>query len=297
MYLVLKSVPTKECIAHNSLTNTTFTRINDIIHYFQLRIEFTNDYSKFSEHICDCNFRKEKDVFEVYSKPYPSDETNRQIYDKILKYRYQLSPKNYSFEEFKTISEPFELWISNYNYKCCPKCAVGRGLLQIGENSLSECLEYYKKAHFLILELPNADISTIICDLVTYAKNRMNISWLIISGRTGQNFYHNFTRTCEQSYSQMQFLDCNFIQWSGESDKRMKIDTYIDMLLSYQKEKWMQHAYTRVHTLLPDIEKHLHEWKHEVQTTAWEVVQIGMHWRKVEKMFLSEEHENLIDLS
>ena len=197
MYLVLKSVPTKECIAHNKLTNITNMGIDNIIHYFQLRIEFTNDYSKFSEHICDCNFRKEKDVFEVYSKPYPSDETNRQIYEKVLKSQFHYSPQNYSFEEYKkNYCKPFELWIRNYDYKCCPKCAVGRGLLHIGENSLSESLEYYKKAHFLILELPNADISTIICDLVTYAKNRMHISWLIISGRAGKSFYHNFTKTC-----------------------------------------------------------------------------------------------------
>lgn len=296
MYLVLKSVPTKECIAHNSLTNTTFTRINDIIHYFQLRIEFTNDYSNFSEHICDCNFKKETDIFEVYSKPYPSNDTNRKIYDKVLKSEFHYSPKNYSFEEYKkNYCKPFELWIRNYHQtqshiNCCPKCAVGRGLLNIGENSVSESLEYYKKAHYLILELPNAEISTIICDLVTYAIHRMHIS-----GRTGQNFTYNFTRTYEQSYSQMQFLDCDLIQRGGGVSNQLKLDTYIDMLLSYQKEKWIQHTYTRFRTLLPDIEKHLHEWKHEVQTTAREIVQIGMESRKDEKKFLYEEHENLID--
>jgi hypothetical protein len=227
MYLLLKYVPVMYFQSRrNTLLTLTHIRFpQDIEYLYELRVEFTDDYSQFSSYICECNFKTEADTFEVYGTPFQSTEKNREMYDEYARYQ-------------KTTN--FDCWLQGRYltpppYDQCPSCFTHITTMR---SNIYQSIDYYSNKHFLILELPEAPIDTIVGDLLKYSYG---------FGSTNQ-----FKQECGQLLRDIKFLSCNHNDYNK----------YIPMLLAYQKEKWTKHTQKYIRTmLLPEIEKRLQDWK------------------------------------
>lgn len=232
----------------NRLLSSTHIRFpQDIEYLYELRVEFTDDYSPFSCYICGCNFKTEADTFEVYGTPFESTEKNREMYDEYFRYEKTVNP---SFNPI--YSPPFDCWLQGRYltpppYDQCPSCFTHITTMR---GNIYQSIDYYSNKHFLILELPEAPIDTIVGDLLKYSYGL---------GFTDQ---YRFKLECGQLLRDTKFLSCN----NNDYNK------YIPMLLAYQKEKWTKHTQKYIRTmLLPEIEKKLQDWKPKtIQTPIYE---------------------------
>lgn len=239
MYFLLKYVPTNDFTSRrNSLLSSSSPRHNDILNLFELRVEFTTDYSQFSSYICECNFKTKDNVFEVYRQPYPPTEKNRQMYDEHVRYQKTTNPY------YNPVYTPsFEYWLLSLSlhpviHDKCPSCYT---LCETMHGDIYRLIDILSNKHVLILELPNVAIDTVVYDLVYYARCRY--------GPEIPEFKQEYNRLLDD------ILICN------TTDPAV----YVPMLLAYQKDKWIQHTQNYVQTmLLSETEQKLHRWKQEV---------------------------------
>jgi len=228
MYLLLKYVPTNDFASRrNSLLSSSSPRHNDIVNLFDLRVEFTNEYSYFSSCICECNFKTKNNVFEVYRQPYPPTEQNHQMY----------------YEHVRP--ESFDYWLLSLslhpeNDDKCPSCYT---LCDTMRGDIHRCIDIFSNKHVLILELPDAAIGTVVYDLVYYARFRYGPTYSKLAN--GLPFKQEYNRLLEES------LTCTTTDHA----------VYVPMLLAYQKDKWIQHTQNYVQTML---ENKSHHWNQEV---------------------------------
>lgn len=245
MYLLLKYVPAKDFQSRrNILLTSTHVRFpQDVEYLYELRIEFTDDFSQFSSYICECNFKTEADTFEVYGTPFQSTEKNREMYDEYARYQKTTNP------HFNPIYfTPFDCWLQGRYltrppYDQCPYCFTHITTMR---SNIYQSIDYYSNKHFLILELPEAPIDTIVGDLLKYSEG--------LGTNTNQ-----FKQERGQLLRDIKFLSCNHNDYN----------IYIPMLLAYQKEKWAKHTHQYIRTMLvSEMEKKLHDWKEQVRSES-----------------------------
>jgi hypothetical protein len=249
MYLLLKYVPGKDFESRrNSCANPR--NLRDIQYLYELRIEFTNDYEQFSSYICECNFKTEADLFEVYDTPYPSTEKNRELRDQSCRYQKIRNPM------FKTL--PLDYWLQmvylspRLEYtrpQRCPSCYT---VIDGYNSGVWWPFDYYSNRHVLILELPEAPIDTIICDLVKY---------IIVSKQNELHF--SLCKLLKLEYGQLS-RDLKYLECTDNN-----CNQYIPILLAYQKEKWAKHTHQYIRTMLvSEMEKKLRDWKEQVRSES-----------------------------
>ena len=247
MYLLLKLVPTNDFASRRfRLLSSSNPIPRDFLELFELRVEFTNDYSQFSSYICECNFKTKNNVFEVYRPPFPPTEKNRQMYDEHVRHQ---KAKNLC----SNYPESFDFWLLSLSlcpviHDKCPSCTTNDATMR---GDIHRMIDTLSNKPVLILELPDAAIGTVVYDLVYYARCRYGPFLSQWNGCIPK------IPVFKQEYNRLldEILTCN------TTDPAV----YVPMLLAYQKDKWIQHTQNYVQTLLlPEIETKLHHWKQDV---------------------------------